>query len=72
MQRPPRQYRREVVPEICDPAEGVSIRAGFSTKPRTTIAAACPALIGGTGFKRRDGAIIGVRMSGTWMLVNVM
>ncbi|PQM44096.1 hypothetical protein C1Y40_05744 [Mycobacterium talmoniae] len=51
---------------------GVSIRAGFSTSPRTTIAAACSALIGGTGLSRRDGVIIGVATSGMWMLVNVM
>ena len=36
------------------------------------MAAACSALIGGTGLSRRDGTIIGVRTSGMWMLVNVM
>ena len=51
---------------------GVSILAGFSTRPRTTIAAACSAVIGGTGLSLRDGAIIGVFTSGMWMLVNVM
>jgi hypothetical protein len=50
----------------------VSILAGFSTSPRTTIAAACSAVIGGIGFRRRDGAIIGVLTNGIWMLVNVM
>jgi len=39
---------------------GVSMRTGFSTSPRTTMAAACSALMGGTGLSRRDGAIIGV------------
>ena len=36
------------------------------------MAAACSALIAGTGLSRRDGAIIGVRTSGMWMLVKVM
>jgi hypothetical protein len=48
------------------------MRAGFSTRPRTTIAAARSGLIAGTGLSRCDGAIIGVRTSGMWMLVNVM
>src|SRR3979409_269108 len=48
------------------------MRAGFSTRPRTTMAAACSVLIGGIGFSRRDGAIIGVFTSGIWMLVKVM
>ena len=36
------------------------------------MAAACSAVIGGTGLSLRDGAIIGVVTSGMWMLVNVM
>ena len=51
---------------------GLSIRVGFSTSARTTIAAACSALMGGTGLSRRDGAIIGVRTNGMWTFVNVM
>ena len=50
----------------------MSIRAGLSTRPRTTIAAACSAVIAGIGLSRRDGAIIGVATNGMWMLVNVM
>src|ERR1700761_2440824 len=48
------------------------MRAGLSINPRTTIAAACSALIGGIGLSRRDGLIIGVATNGMWMLVNVM
>ena len=48
------------------------MRAGLSTKPRTTIAAACSAEIGGIGLSLRDGAIIGVLTSGMWMVVKVM
>lgn len=48
------------------------MRAGFSTSPRITIAAARSALIARTGLSRRDGTIIGVATSGIWMLVNVM
>src|SRR3954467_7843758 len=51
---------------------GVSILAGLSTRPRTTIAAACSTVMGGTGLSLRDGAIIGVFTSGMWMVVNVM
>jgi len=51
---------------------GLSIRVGFSTSVRTTIAAACSALIGGIGLSRRHGVIIGVRTNGMWMFVNVM
>src|SRR4051812_4430642 len=36
------------------------------------MAAACSAVIGGTGLRRREGAIIGVCTNGMWMLVNVM
>jgi hypothetical protein len=48
------------------------MRAGLSTRPRTTMAAACSGVIGGIGLSRRDGAIIGVLTNGMWMLVNVM
>src|SRR4029078_5487657 len=48
------------------------MRAGFSTRPRTTMAAACSGLIGGIGFSRRDGTIIGVFTRGMWMLVEEM
>ena len=48
------------------------MRAGLSTNPRTTIAAACSAEIAGAGLSRPDGAIIGVFTSGIWMLVKVM
>src|SRR4029077_15841696 len=47
------------------------MRAALSTSPRTTIAAACSTLIGGTGLSRRDGLIIGVATDGMWMVVNV-
>ena len=72
MQHAAGQLRREVMPTSASVPSGVSMRAGFSTRPRTTIAAACSAVIGGTGLSRRDGAIIGVFTSGMWMLVNVM
>src|SRR5579875_4124370 len=36
------------------------------------MAAACSGLIARIGLSRRDGAIIGVRTNGMWMLVNVM
>src|ERR1700755_2201658 len=48
------------------------MRAGFSTSPRTTIAAARSGLIGATGLSRCDGTIMGVLTSGIWMLVKVM
>lgn len=48
------------------------MRAGFSTSPRTTIAAARSGLIARTGLSRCDGTIIEVRTSGMWMLVKVM
>src|SRR3954469_1093751 len=60
------------IPTSASVPTGVSIRAGLSTRPRTTIAAACSALIAGIGLSLRDGAIIGVSTSGMWMLVNVM
>ncbi|PRC46668.1 hypothetical protein C6A85_88925, partial [Mycobacterium sp. ITM-2017-0098] len=38
---------------------GVSMRAGFSTRPRTTMAAACSGEIAGAGLSLWDGTIIG-------------
>src|ERR1700757_3830662 len=48
------------------------MRDGLSISPRTTIAAACSAEMGGTGLSRRDGLIIGVATNGIWTFVNVM
>src|SRR5436190_16036221 len=51
---------------------GVSILAGLSTRPRTTIAAAWSAVMAGIGLSLLEGAIIGVLTNGMWMLVKVM
>ena len=52
-------------------ATNISINGGgFFVVTRTTMAAACSAVIGGIGFSRRDGAIIGVFTSGMWMAAN--
>ena len=69
MQDPARQLGCEVVADRGERPQRRVDRAGFSTSPRTTMAAACSALIAGNGLSRRDGAIIGVRTSGIWMLV---
>ena len=52
MQNAPRQPGREVLPTSASVPIGVSMRAGLSTSPRTTMAAARSGLIAGTGLSR--------------------